>query len=534
MLKTCVIVLQPHPNIAYTSATLCLNRKQSIKLAKKTVFCLPIVHLGKRREALSGSAELYKKAVVEYLESRGHYVKMDSYVEGTLADCVLSKKGENKEYWLETKATTISLYEAKFASQLGKYLAKYLIRSPQNRFGMILAVHDYRKRRIFESIYDELDEENIKKLREVIINATDEKVKRTIQEADFGDIRQFFEDTEVIRATLQGLQENIEKIRPKPPTMPKLTDARYAAEVLDRYRTNQPLDEEDNLLSNLFALKLPDSIYTAPTEFSSAKEVYMKNPEVIFPIFRLVGGKVYSFHPFSAESALGKTLNVESVKRVRLKEWDTTKDTTNIVLYLVHRRIDELCRKKVLSYDERTESYFFSDYKPREFPKTVRWKKAGRACTRRVIIPVKREDGTIYYYSHHAVQILVRSLWGEYFIQLVPRRIFSGDCYTPYPGDISDKLNRAYRKSDFTRNRNQLNDVLFWSWHLFSEGSMLIEGYLKPDAMRSRSQALNVVDQISVLSNKKPNILEREEVGEEEPEEIDMAQILDSFFEEED
>ena len=46
---------------------------------------MPIIHLGKRREALLGSAELYKKTVVEYLESRGYYVKMDSYVEGTLA-----------------------------------------------------------------------------------------------------------------------------------------------------------------------------------------------------------------------------------------------------------------------------------------------------------------------------------------------------------------------------------------------------------------------------------------------------------------
>jgi len=117
---------------------------------------------------------------------------MDSYVEGTLADCILSRKGEDREYWLETKATTISLYEAKFASQLGRYLAAYLIKSPQKRFNMILAVHDYRKRHMFDSIYDELDETNIKELIEVIISTADEKVKRIIQEADFRTIRQFF------------------------------------------------------------------------------------------------------------------------------------------------------------------------------------------------------------------------------------------------------------------------------------------------------------------------------------------------------
>ena len=495
---------------------------------------MPIIHLGKRREALLGSAELYKKTVVEYLENRGYYVKMDSYVEGTLADCILSRKGEDREYWLETKATTISLYEAKFASQLGRYLAAYLTRSPQKRFNMILAIHDYRKRRLFDSIYDELDETNIKELIEVVISATDEKVKGTIQEADFRTIRQFFEDTEIIRATLQGLQENIEKIHPRPPTTPKLIDAEYAAEVLDRYRTKKPLHEEDTLLSNLFALKLPDDIYIAPTKFSSAREIYKKNPEVVFPIFRLVGGKVYSFHPFSAESALGKTLDVESVCKVKLKEWDTTQDSRNIILYLIHRQIDKLCEEKNLSYDERTESHFFSDYRPREYPMRIRWKKAGHASTRRVMTPVKREEGLIYYFAHRAVQILVRSLWGEYFIQLAPRWIFSGDGYTSYPGDISDKLDRAYRKSKFTRNRNQLNDVLFWSWYLFSGGSIPIYSYIKADTIRVYSQTLNVGDQVSVLSNKKPNIPEREESVEEESEEIDAAQILDSFLREED
>jgi len=330
------------------------------------------------------------------------------------------------------------------------------------------------------------------------------------------------------------LQETIEKIRPKPPTTPKLADARYAAEVLNRYRTNQPLEEKDTLLSNLFALKLPDNIYIAPTRFNYAGEIYKKNPEVIFPIFRLVGGKIYSFHPFSAKSALGKTLKAKSVDEVKLKEWGVTQDTRNIVLYLIHRQIDKLCEEKNLSYDERTESYFFSDYKLREYPIRIRWKKAGRVSTRRVIIPVKKEEGSIYYYAHRAVEIPARSLWGKYFIQLVPRWIFSGDCYTPYSGDISDRLDRAYRKSNFTRNQNQLNDVLFWSWYLFSEGSIPIESYLKTDTIRSYSQTLKVGDQISVLSNVKPNIPEREEAIEEEIEEIDTAQILDSFLVEED
>jgi len=492
---------------------------------------LPIVHLGKRREALFGKAELYKKKVVEYLETRGYYPQMDSFVEGTLADCILSRKARDREYWLEAKATTISLYDAKFASELGKYLAAYLTRSPENRFKMLLAVYDYRRRDVFEAIYNELDEVAINDLITFIVKVADTNVKKVIRKADDKIIRQFFEDTEVYRATLQGFEEAIEEILPRPPVKPRLTDVKYAAEVLNRYRTNYPLEKKDVLLSNLFTVKLPDSMYIAPTSFASKMEIFKRHPEVIFPNFRLVGKKIYSFHPFSAESHLGKMFNVPAVRKVGLKEWDTTNDTTNIVLFLVYRRINNLCRKKALSYDDRTESYFFSDYPPRKYPKFVSWKKEGRTSSRRVIAPVRRE-GTLYYYQHRAVRIAVRRLWGDYFIHLTPRWIFSGDCYTPYPGELSDKLDRAYRKSKFTQNRNKLNDVLFWAWYLFAEGSMPLERYLRPDGTRDDSLMFHPINQISVVSNVKPNISEREEADEEETEEIDTLRILDVFFEE--
>ncbi len=78
-----------------------------------------------------------------------------------------------------------------------------------------------------------------------------------------------------------------------------------------------------------------------------------------------------------------------------------------------------------------------------------------------------------------------------------------------------------------------MNDVLFWSWYLFSEGSIPIKSYLKGDTIRKYSQSLIVGDQISVLSSVKPNMPEREAI-EEEIEEIDAAQVLDSFLMEED
>ena len=69
---------------------------------------MPITNIGKQREALTGSTEFYKKKIVEYLEvSRGLIPKMDSYIEGTLADRVLSDKNGKTEYWLAKKSASL-------------------------------------------------------------------------------------------------------------------------------------------------------------------------------------------------------------------------------------------------------------------------------------------------------------------------------------------------------------------------------------------------------------------------------------------
>ena len=209
---------------------------------------MPITNIGKQREALTGSTEFYKKKLIEYLEvSRGLIPKMDSFIEGTLADRILSDRNGKTEYWLEAKAETASLGEADFVAELAKYLSAYLNKSAQNRFKMIIGVQDYRNKEFFRKIYQELDEPSLKKLIKLLTEVADKYSKEIIKKANFGDIKRFFEDTEIIRATPQKLQDAIEQRRPKPPLRPKLPDAKYAVDVLDRYKKNEPLEEEDFL-----------------------------------------------------------------------------------------------------------------------------------------------------------------------------------------------------------------------------------------------------------------------------------------------
>lgn len=135
---------------------------------------MPIFNLGKRRESLTGSAEAYKIKVIGYLEARGFYLHQDSFVEGTLPDAILIRKNEDREYWLEAKATTVSLKNANFVKEMANYLRFYLTRSPTNRFKMIFVIKDYHNPSLFESIYDKIDEEEIQNYLIYILERVDD------------------------------------------------------------------------------------------------------------------------------------------------------------------------------------------------------------------------------------------------------------------------------------------------------------------------------------------------------------------------
>ena len=96
-------------------------------------------------------------------------------------------------------------------------LSSYLVRTPKNRFKMIIVAQEYKNKEFFKRVYHELDESAIKQFLEVSVKVTDEDSKKIMQKAEFKDIKDFFEDTEVIRAvSAQVLQDTVEKRRPRP------------------------------------------------------------------------------------------------------------------------------------------------------------------------------------------------------------------------------------------------------------------------------------------------------------------------------
>jgi len=472
---------------------------------------VPIWPVGRRREALTGNSEIYKRKIVQYLEKRGYYLKASSDVEATFADCILTKKDETREYWLEAKATKISLREASFLSQLGKYLSLYLRKTPQNRFRMMIACYNVVDLSFFEEIFDKGGLEAIDEVISGIAEVSEPEERNLIKAADSQVIRGFFAETTVIIANPLELEIAVEKITPSAPATPSLSDAEYAAQVIDNFGDVEPLKGSDIVFLNLFRLDIPEKLYIAETPYLTPRSIFSEKPDVEFPAFRLEKGRIYSFRGMKEGSLLGEFVDPQSVSAVNLEEFDKDENNRRVTVRLLNIWISNRFRSMGLWSDDRTGAYYLPKKKPGYDPITVVWTPRSRRSAREMTKPIMT-DGKLNYWVHRAANVFAKKYWGDYYVQIRPRWLFSSDGRNPFGGERAASLDRAYRKSLYNRNPNKFYDVLFWYRYIFSE--IDVEGTLKLDSFYepTKEQVIKTDQQVTVQTNRRPNIEVEEEV----------------------
>lgn len=492
---------------------------------------LPLERIGKLRESLTVSSELYKKHFSRYLEARGYYVKTSSDVEATFADAILTRKGELREYWLEVKETAVSLGDSDFLEQLAQYLAAYLSRTPKNRFKMILACNQIINPSLFKSVYDLLDLQAINELVLKMTNLGDLATQQVIKHANFEDIQRFFEDTDVKEVNLKYLLSAQEKIKPTPPPKPNLSEAEYATKVLAEFGDVSPKREPDKIFLNIFRLGIPAKIYIAKTMYRTAPDVFAEKPDVPFPPFDLYKGQVYSLEEYVQENPLSGFVVPESVVSMELEKFVSDYDTTGIIIRILNRWIRSRCRKKGLVFDDRTKAYYYPKDANGEGLVSEKWKAPDRESSRLLTKPMKTGD-KVNFWVHRSAVISAKNFWGHYYVQIKPRFLFSIDGTNLYDGDKADKLDRNFRKSRYSHNLNQFYDVLFWYKHAFPETENLGTANLAVCLGLNLKETIRVLDQVVVESECKPNTETTEDIEELEKLESDefAMQTLDEYF----
>lgn len=492
---------------------------------------MPFERLGKVREALTVNTELYKKHLLRYFEARGYYVKASSDVEGTFADVILTRKGDAREYWLEVKAETVSLNDSEFLEQLGKYLAAYLSRTKDNRFKMIIACYLTVNSAFFKTVFDQFDSEAIKGLITKMLALSDESTRSTIKKANFEEVKSFFEETDVKQVDMPFLLQAEEKVKPTAPAKPMLSEAEYASKVTQQFGDVLPLKGEDKIFLNIFKLEVPSKISIARTTYQLSEAIFLEKPDVSFPAFDLYNGRICCFADMSKDNPLFDFIIPDSVEQVDLNSFATDRETQNTIIKILNRWVKAKCRKLGLIFDNRTKAYYYTKSEKEEGLITAKWKAPAKESTRELTRPMKKGD-KVNFWVHRSAVISAKNFWGEYFIQIRPRFLFSPDGTNLYDGNKADKLDRKFRKSKFSHNLNQFYDVLFWYRHVFPETENLGNENIGTCLGFSPKETIRLLDQISVIGECKPNTEAEEDLESLERIDADLADIetLDAYF----
>lgn len=495
---------------------------------------MPIERIGKVRESLTVNSEEFKKAFIRFLKARGHYsVKASSDIEGTFADIILTRKNEKREYWVEIKATSISLNNSDFLRQLAQYFAEYLRRTPENRFKFILACYKIVDFKYFQEIFDKLNSKLIVDLVNRMVDLSPPEIKSTIQKSSVKEWITFFEEATVKEADLKGLELGEAKVKPKAPIRPSIEEADYSAHVVANFGEVSPLNEPDTLFLNLFEMILPSIIYCAKTPFDSPQEIFDAE-RVSFPAFDLTEKRIFTFEPFDKDNHLTDYTIAGTTSELDLNDFLEKEKNTMTVKRIINRWIKRQCRTIGLYMDDRTSAFYY----PRKFDGngvvSASWKPKSKKSTRELTKPMKRE-GKTYYWVHRAAEIFVTHFCKKFYMQIKPRFLFSLDGLKIMEGVEADTKDRFFRKSIYNRNLNQLYDVRFWVRHVFPETENPEMIHLTEFIMDKQTNVLKIGEQLSVECTCKPNIESETEVEELDMIESNIEQLikLDKFFEDE-
>lgn len=429
---------------------------------------MPIYAIGRERESLTYSGEAYKRAVRRYLESLGYSQTTDSYIEGHFPDMVFvnSSVDPGRVFYVEAKASTVSLSQRDVCKEILNYLLQWLEISREKRFKFMIFVQEVSKRRRWDAIFGS-------PVDEIMIQEWIEKNKTLLSEDEWlainkhskSDILSFFQETDVYIGPAYRLEIAAEeKLKTS-----ALSPTRRAKNLLsESERRNCLIQDKCSIVTNIFEVELPAYYTKIKTNCSTLEEIWKKFHEILLPPFEFDGKFIYSFCSYDelkllSEVLLGDPEYLETYQLLLQNPQELNK--------LVNFHIDKLIRCRGLR--KYKDIYFLQPYfKENKIQDRMIKSRSGRERrVARPIFDILDEDGSsdskLYYVYHKGVKVSSKVFWNKSYIQISPVRHFTTDGITAIEGENRDRLDRKYRTPIYNRSKNFLSWTKEWKYYLF-------------------------------------------------------------------
>lgn len=242
---------------------------------------------------------------------------------------------------------------------------------------------------------------------------------------------------------------------------------------LDYYETNvQKLDSispdniEEYIYPNIFEVtKVPNYIWSAPTEFRERKHLIKYYRSEVVPPFLLLNKRLYGFSDLTKPNQpfLG-VIEEYDIQREKWQEWIKDETKAKHLVWLLNDCVRSHARHFKLSYYKPGKKHYYKSGTLKENG----FKAFSKGRGKDMIIDYPNAYGGKGYKSHRGVNIKFILIKNKPYMWIETGWVFTYDGYKPIEGKQRSVLNTRFMSNQ--RNYANFNEVRYWLWFLSADG----------------------------------------------------------------
>lgn len=418
---------------------------------------MPFVSPGKWRESTNWSAELYKDAVRNYIETKGYAQVRSSFREGTLADMIFVPTTLSKskaDIWVECKYSEISIEDGELRREIIEYLEAWLKLPVENRPTFYIFVKRAKAPKKWGKIFDLNDLEFLRSwLSEIATNSGNNYILNSLSER-FNEIGEFFVKSWAYSWDLPELQSAVEESEDESILSFKRSAEKELEEMNKRISVG---NQRDKLFGNMIGIVPPRSY--VKIGYDSILDDYLEHNKHDFPPFAKLS--VQELITLNDEEVLErfKMLNGER-EILSIEELETSNQ--NSLFYLLNQVVCSIFEHVGAEPTSDSNTYYFP------LKDTMTPLKIGGAKNKPVMVAkplLKKENNEdewplelgymvpeqseINFGFHKGFRVRTIHEWDRYLVSLNLKKLYSKDGKKLMDGEKARKIDKYFRNSKY-------------------------------------------------------------------------------------
>jgi hypothetical protein len=441
-----------------------------------------LLRLGKEREANLGSAIEYNKAVAEYLATMGYSLSQNSFLDGTQVDMIFDPYLKtSRRVWVEAKNAKVGLSDEDFQREMMGYMSSWLLMPPEDRFELRVFVREMSNPRKWDRLFSpKATPEDMIEWVEMAVQVGDFPVVNTALAQDREAIVYFFGTAYAYEGDRRTIHEHAESKGETSAVGVKGMARMESDEMIERYRLGT---KAVTYISNLVPMIPPERYCILTIREESSEETKLRLKEVYLPPYVFISNSeilTLQHTKLLKEFECIDTIESKEVTRVEMEK--ACPDSLIALLNFCISRIVQI--KGGEEYRDGKKHVFFFPPKGGKMGKHPSCIPSSTGRDVQVAVPKKNQSGevshefrmsfpktSVNYCFHQGLVARTVFCWGQYYVSIRDRRVYTTNGYRPIVGERAARLDAYYRAPMYNHADSRLSLLRAFAHYLFNDWS---------------------------------------------------------------